>query len=241
MKKLNFFLLAILVPSAQASALYTGFYATGAIGTTQLYSNIDQPFDVSVPGTIDTIVFPSEGNVQDSDIAGWIGLGYSHQFHNHFVLGAEATAGFTDVETVYQHKMVINAGTFMSKISTELTNDFALLFKPGYVIGRTQMYALVGPRWGNFESKQATELQDMIVTDKSSSYQIGITAGVGIEHLLTNHLSLGLEYAYTSYGTVDSLETTGNIDVNGFPAIFTDHADIETATNNVVAQLTYHF
>jgi hypothetical protein len=55
------------------------------------------------------------------------------------VLGAEATAGFTDVETVYQHKMVINAGTFMSKISTELTNDFALLFKPGYVIHITRL------------------------------------------------------------------------------------------------------
>lgn len=235
MKKLSFVLLALTVHSAQAAYL-SGFYINGALGGTLLDVEVDQHFSFGTPATIS---IPSEINLSDGNVAGWIGVGYSHRFQNHLVLGAEVTAGATNLTVSHKNGFVPEFDDFIDgEIESQLSNDFAALFKVGYLSKHnTYLYALVGPRWGNFESTLDTSIPPFLFTDSESGYQLGVTAGVGIEHMINNHLALGLEYAYTSYGQIDSPRTL----VQAEGATILDEADLEASTNTLGVRLSYHF
>lgn len=237
MKKYSFLLLFLIAQTVQASPALTGFYAKGAVGGTLLDLEIKQSFNANIPGTI-SLISPSDVNFEARTASGLLGAGYSYQFHNHVVLGAEVTAGLLNADLTHTQVVTVFGNTLTGKLETKLTNDFAILFKPGYVIEHhTQIYALIGPRWGNFKSTLDTNLLGSIKTDKVSGYELGITAGVGLDHFITDNLSLGLEYAYTNYGDIKSLMTTDAI--GGIP--ITDTADLKASTNTFQITLSYHF
>jgi len=194
----------------------------------------------------DTVTFSESLELFEANMTGYIALEYAYQFDNGVVLGLAATAGFDSLEfnnTIkVDDKPVVDdtsAGDTFTTLSTasstlkaELENDFAILFKPGWVIrSNTLIYALVGPRWGNFETKLSSTYNnagtavlksgvdcftpgclngawDETLSDDSSNseYEIGVTAGLGIRQVVSDHFQLGLEYAYTHYGDLDSLQ-----------------------------------
>lgn len=246
MKKFSFLLLALTAHAAQAShhgsQHFNGFYLSAAGGGTLIDVDASQQYTLTVPAAGVTILEPAEFDVEGGGASGLLGVGYEHQFHQHWVLGAEVTAGATNASVTHRDAALLTDTNLTSKLVTNLRNDFALLFKPGYVFkGHTQLYALIGPRWGNFESTLTTNVITSTLKDSVSNYELGITAGVGMEHMLTNNLSLGLEYAYTSYGSIESPTTnfTGSINSSTFNT--TDETDIKVSSNTVQAVLSYHF
>jgi opacity protein-like surface antigen len=243
MKKLTFLMLAFAAHNAQAASPFAGVYVSAAAGGTLLDSQVEQTISVSKPSLVSG-EFPSDNDAEGLGGAGWVALGYSYQSHNHFVLGLEATAGQANPEADYTHSLLVAGHPFSSEIKTQLKNDFALLFKPGYVIKeRTQLYGFVGPRWGNMESHLSSNVTGAIAHDKVSGYELGVTAGLGIAHLVTDHLSVGLEYAYTNYGDIASPNTTSEPFIEGLGSVVTahDNPDLSVNTNTVAVQLSYHF
>jgi len=194
------------------------------------------------------VEFNNSVELFEGSIAGMVGVEYAWQFDNGLVLGLAATAGFENIQfnntddvnnfvafAVYSATdpdvTPIGAGNLNSAggntLKVELENDFAVLFKPGFVLKEnTLVYLLVGPRWGNFEtSLDSTLVQNGSVTGtgvtpgswgptgfatstSNSEYEIGITAGVGVRQALTDHFHIGLEYAYTHYSDIDSLTSS---------------------------------
>ncbi len=287
-----------------APRLFNGFSITGALGGITAQLDATQNFaGQSVAGDGATVAptlygFTAENNETSSDklelaeanIAGSIGIEYAYQFHNGFLLGLAATAGFNNVEfdntlNTFDHAFTTddtnhfdNYTNVSSTLNVELENDFALLFKAGFVVRHnTLIYALVGPRWGNFESTlnssynnngstdvgcglgpfaKCDNAWDATLTDSSSNseYQLGVTAGVGIRQALSEHFMLGLEYAYTHYGDLDSLANGGDnvfLDSNYPVSVdsgtnlhlqYADNAqDMSSSTSVIVATLSYRF
>lgn len=241
MKKLCLFVLALTTHAAFAShPVISGFYLEAALGGTQLEVDLEQSLTGNSPGNF-IADFPVQTELGNGNTAGWLGVGYAYPLKNHLVFGVEATAGFDNPRLTHQDGL-LSGNLVKGKIETKLKNDFALLFKAGYLImGHTQIYGLVGPRWGNFQSSLATEIApNPEFSVEHSGYELGITAGLGMEHWISNHLTAGLEYSYTSYGSLETLSASALINPSS-PALISDVAEQKASTNTIVAKLAYHF
>jgi opacity protein-like surface antigen len=242
MKKLSVALLVFTAQFAQAAPPpYSGFYASIAGGGTITDFNVDQDFVAMIAGNFEAAL-PSNINMQGGSATGLIGVGYSYPFQNNFVLGTEVVAEWTNTEIAHKDELFnIGLGTVGGELKARLHNDFALLFKAGYVFHhKTQLYVLLGPRYGNFKTSITSNYSTVSARDEESGYQWGVTAGTGLEHLITDHLSLGIEYAYTDYGHIESPHTDSS-DGGAPPLIVTNDVDIKASSNTVLAKLSYHF
>jgi opacity protein-like surface antigen len=242
MKKLSIFLLALTAQSAWAEhPVITGFYLEAALGGTQLEVNLEQAVVGNSPNNF-LADFPNVTNLGNGNTTGWLGVGYAYHLKNHLVFGLEATAGFDNPRLSHQDGFINDSGNVSGTFKTKIKNDFAVLFKAGYLImGHTQVYGFVGPRWGNFESSLTTSvLSSGTFSAEEAGYELGITTGLGMEHWVSNHLTLGLEYAYTSYGSLETLSASALLYVSS-PAFLSDTAEHKASTNSIVAKLAYHF
>lgn len=240
MKKLFWILCLLLNQSAYAYSTLAGFYVRGGLGGTTGQFEISDEFTATSPQT-PTIHFIKSVNydARGTNIAGLIGLGYTYKLDQIWVLSGEFTADFTSVNGTKSNKASITAltpqMTLDGKVTTTLTNDFALLVKPGIAIHqKTQFYALIGPRWGNFETKLKESYQIVggpagSFSTKNSAYQLGLTVGLGVERLMSEFFGVGLEYTYTAYGDIPTTsveltyageEVTGSLSANTVLAYF---------------------
>lgn len=251
MKKIILLSLLLTVQAAQATHYYTGFYGSlGVGGTIAAFSVIQDPETIPNDPTQGQFNLPSDLEMQDSNAMGMIAIGYSHQFDYPIVLGAEFTASITDAKASHLNELFIPppmGGMIAGSVETQYMNDFALLFKPGYIFKeRTQLYLVTGPRWGNFKTSVETNVDlghgvTQSGSDQHQGYEFGWTAGIGLEHMVTHHLSVGLEYAYTNYGSINSPEnilvTPGG--TNGVTVL--DNPNISSYINTVMLDFSYHF
>jgi opacity protein-like surface antigen len=228
---------------------FTGFNAGIGLGGTEAKFSADEQLFANGGVGNGTVFLPSERDVQGGSFMGSLALGYSHEFKHHFALGVKATANFANAQTSSIREANVPALplSIESRLKATLKNDFALLVKPGYVFKKhTQLYALLGPRWGNIESRLATDFDFGAPSIGSSSnhvshYELGISAGIGMEHLLTHHLSLGMEYTYTSYGSIHSPDNKIATIAGTVGGYISDTFDLEASTNTLMLDLTYYF
>lgn len=246
MKKLT--LLYLLLCAYQASAAshaFEGFSATLAGGGLILNADTQQKPQAGNPSSIE-VDMDVETNVTASSGTGYLGVGYGFQFSHVWFLGFGLTAGLSHAESTYLQEAYFGGSLFSGEVETLLENDFALLIKPGYVVHEhTLIYGLLGPRWGNFKDTVtgSLDISDLdLFTDSQSQqeYRLGITAGAGIVHAFAKHWNVGLEYAYTSYGSWNAPST-----LTSFPSVppstVTNNAEVSVSTHAVVAQLSYLF
>lgn len=220
-------------PKTEESWYYRGLYVAGLVGGTLLDESFTQSF-IGVRPTGFVPDLPSQSDLEAGNPAGMIACGFSYALDSHLVFGLEATAGLTHNEVSDWSGYLDGSSRVTGTVSSVLTSDFSVLFKVGYQIyERTHFYGLVGTRWANIESTLKTNVNDQLIFSKSfTGYQLGNTGGVGIEHMITEDLSLGLEYLYTNYGDYGPLDNIYGP---------TNSVDFTTNTNTIGARLSYHF
>jgi opacity protein-like surface antigen len=218
MKKYPFILMLMINQSALAYGEYqtpkamhylTGFYFKAGMGGTIAQYDASQDFtDIITPSIPFSINQPVNHDAQGTQVAGTLGMGYAYQIDALWILGAEFTMGFTGANASFHNSTNANNIYILNSTSdATLYNDFALVLKPGLVIQqKTQFYALLGTRWGNFHTSTSSNVSILGETTgesvSASNYVLGFTAGIGVERMFTDHWSLALEYAYTSYGDI---------------------------------------
>lgn len=231
--------------SMTSPAPFNGFYVTGGLGGTTGQFDLSQELVMNVSGLgVSSINQSTHHDARATQFAGILGMGYSYQLDSLWVGSLEFTAGFTGATASFHNDSNLNSVyTLNSKVESTLKNDFALVVKPGLIINRyTQFYALLGTRWGNFETK--TSSQAIANTDSSSgsnsksAYVIGFTVGIGVERFFTDHWSLGLEYAYTTYGDIPDAT---NQYASGTIASVTNEVTGTASSNNLMLDVRYRF
>lgn len=238
--------------SPKAMHYLTGFYAKLGLGGTLAQFDLTDSL-IYEPYSTSAFAFDSSvaRNAQGTQVAGNIGIGYTYQVDALWVMGAEFTAGFTSANTSLQNYSNFAGLEFTnSHTQATLNNDFALVFKPGLAIQqRTQFYALIGVRWGNFDIEQKVQgelvgapLEGPLKTSVSN-FVPGFTVGLGVERLLTEHWGIGIEYAYTAYGNIPSLNNEiiipSNLpDLNGQ---ISNSLSGTAAANTLLVETSYRF
>jgi opacity protein-like surface antigen len=248
-------LLCFATASAIAQPLpFTGFYMKGAAGASNGKFDTSQDFIANFPTFPIEVLLPTHSDLSGNSITGLIGIGYSYQFQNHAVLGLSLDAGYTNIQV--SQKAVFDLSTsgtvvnLLGNFRSKLSNDFALLLRPGYVLHEhTQIYGLIGPRWGNFQSKAGVEFilvgtgfaVDTAADNAVFGYELGFTAGVGIVQAINERLRLGLEYAYTDYGHINSPQVNKDIIFGNPVGNLTDEPSISVNTSSVLLTLSYQW
>jgi len=231
------FLTTLGVSSVVCAQPFDGFYVNLGVGGTAAEYQMEQFSEFGV--AIDDIAFESLSGGSKADVYGnsWVGIigaGYRYCIADGWILGLEVTA---DVESAkgsdeffanqfvgvdldfFDERFELDAAAdqlVAGKTTTKLENNFSVLFKPMYLVGpRTALYALVGPKWGQFKTTTSAEsfagieideevfaAEGLELSDKASGYTVGITAGLGIEHYVADQFSIALEWDYTDYGKI---------------------------------------
>jgi opacity protein-like surface antigen len=247
--------LASVPALAQPVAYFNGFMIAGAIGATAAQYNLKQNVVLEQSSSI-IYSQPDNINLFANSPTGEISGGYSYQIDNHFVVGGYFTAGYTDAKSTDHANYSSflqgnNTAQIDSEVITQLTNDFALLFKAGYVWERsTLFYGLLGPRWGNFKSTVKTNLDfespRIALTandsDTVSKYKVGLTLGLGIQQMLTPRYSWALEYAYTTYGSLSTADNAGELEINGVldsASTYSNNPGVKANTNTLMFMIAY--
>lgn len=226
--------LVLCAPQLQAKDYFTGFYLTGSLGGTSAQLTYNQSntfpedliFEVPASATLSAVSPTVMGAVS-----------YAYQFNNNILLGGAFTAGYIgakiDDSPSFTSDLPDEFINIVAQVDIQLINDFALLFKAGYVYGTsTLFYTFVGPRWGNFDitldfdyyRNYLGDITSISSSGEASTYELGVTAGLGIQQLISPNYSWSLEYIYTDYGRLDTpyAETTAS------------RADIDAITNTLI-------
>lgn len=250
MNKLSLILLlGIAQTSVAAPHCFKGFYVKGGLGGTraQFEVNHDLLFEIPTVLSFDQTITRT---YNAGSLAGMLGGGYAFQSDSLWVISAEFTASFANASISDTTEFdLTDIGLQMgSTTDATLKNDFALLLKPGLVtLGKTQFYALIGPRWGRFEtSSEASVDYRSILTgsgsNSNSGYVVGLTVGVGVERFIADGFGVALEYSYTSYGNIPSPSNAFETNtVSGITGTAANDVDIQASANTLMVDIIYHF
>jgi outer membrane immunogenic protein len=157
-------------------------------------------------------------------------LGYNYQFSTLIVLGVEASIMATGLSSNTGNTIIANLGSFTS--STPWMGS--VVGKAGVVLDpRVMVYGLGGVAFGEVnDSANAFGFTPV----SASSLKTGWVAGLGIEYMMSQHFSLGLEYRHTDLGAHGVTLSNGNT-VN--PVSFSPTAN--GVTDEARAKLGYKF
>ncbi|PKR89211.1 porin family protein [Pleomorphomonas diazotrophica] len=177
---------SVTVPQAEASAFdWTGFYVGASIGygfgeeTTDLQAFPDVP-------AVDFGAFDLDG------MTGGVQAGYNRQFGS-FVAGIEADFQMTGFDG--QGSGSVNS----VNTDTDFGIDWYGTLRPrvGYAFDRTLVYATGGFAFGSVSGTiDADDGGSVAARVESDSAGLGYAVGAGIEHALTENLSIKAEYQY---------------------------------------------
>lgn len=263
-------LLALLLTSASTIGLaattttpFDGFYVGAGIGGSNSSFNFDQtvmlsPIDTTTGIAIFNITIPHNANLTDSSFAGNIDLGFGHVFNQFIYLGLEAEDTLQNLSAT--DKMGVGESnsqlSINSNTTSSLNNEFALTLNPGIVIHQTTLlYGKVGAAWGNFETTSMTSYNQEIFSpamlnsstnyDQGSNTEVGLRLGIGLEHYLSQHCSLRLEYDHTQYNRIADINEAGPVTVS--PAIIPiggtimNSETVDASDNSIMLNFNYHF
>lgn len=180
-------------------------------------------------GTLDgdaegTAVAPGDIGSQDltadpNGVLGGIQAGYNFQFGS-FVLGAEGDVSFGDIDDVIYPEMF---GAFPTRIEAEMDWMATIRGRLGWAWDRTLFYATGGVAWTDLD---VTADAGADGSDSDSASMFGWTVGGGVEHALTDSISMKAEYLYADFGREDL-----DFNFDGFEV--SSDADLETHTFRV--------
>lgn len=234
---------------------FTGFHAGIDIGHAQ--SDVQDTYNthIGVAGALNLNLTSTPSKVTDTALLGGVTLGYSLFVDPMFVFGVEARAHFQDLDSIVDHEHIEANSDFraVTNTSIEMDQDFALLAKLGMVLdNKCLMYVLAGADWGKMDIETSATYHQTLgatasgaLSAKESSYEVGYTLGLGIEYLVLENLSVGLEYNYTVFGNLDfTSPISRQIALNGVPqadSIFSSTNVIEMNVSKALLKFNYYF
>lgn len=129
-------------------------------------------------------------------IVGGVTLGANFQMDNNIVLGIEGDGSFSD-----QHSNAQSNPPFSCGVGCETDVDWfgTVRGRVGWAMGSTMPYLTGGIAFG-----EASVSNAIITTANNKDTLTGWTAGAGVEHAFTDHLSGKIEYLYTDLGKLDT-------------------------------------
>lgn len=261
-KKIGFFILLGLFSVSVNAQTFDGFYFGGGIGGSQ--SAVDVKQNIEVNGilfntiSIFDIAKNNDVNSTDNSFLGGLNLGFGHVFSQRWYLGIEGDVLWQNLATdvVAPTQQPDGSISIIEKTKVDLSNQFSAALVPGIVFNtNTLLYAKVGAAWGNFDVKNSVSYSQVIqptVTLSSSNrvsdsgYESGLLLGLGMEHYLSQNISIKLEYTHVNYGSIHDNDpitsAINNTDPNNVPITgsISDSAKVSASTNSVMFGLTYH-
>lgn len=197
-------------PGYSWAGLYVGASAGFGVGdTSTAISNITLFRELDIPGSFKAADYDLNGAIYGAHV------GYNFQRGN-IVFGVEAGINGTDMDG--------SQGLLTSAIASERELDWyaTAVARLGYASGKTLFYGFGGIAWADVTSRLAI-LGTTLAEDEET--HVGWTAGVGIEHALSDRISVRVEYSHvdlgeetTSYSVGDFASFDKDVDVK-FDAI----------------------
>jgi opacity protein-like surface antigen len=114
----------------------------------------------------------------------------------------------------------------------------------------TLFYGILGPRWGNFATSTSSFFESdtgiPVIANpygKTSGYKVGFTAGLGMQQMLSDHLQISFEYAYTNYGNINTPNVVGLAYMAGTPTgeTVTNLTTIKSHANTGLFAISYQW
>lgn len=197
-----------------------------------------------------------------SSLLGGLTLGYALPFQQ-FLVGIEGRANYQRINSNSSEKYEINTtGTdafdvpLTKNANIKMQQDFAILAKLGFIPNDlVLLYGLIGIDWGKISVSTNSTMPSlfagsnvdfMFPSASQSNYEAGLALGLGMEYLFIPCASLGLEYDYANYGSIDyptvaasaTNNATGSAQIN---TTFNDVNSIKMKTNKVLIKVNYYF
>lgn len=191
---------------AQDASNWTGFYAgvtaskesatssSKAIGSFFEIIPLLPQFSSRDPAELDDLVKELYDTAPEGQTYG-LRAGYNHDLGSGWVAGFEGVANSGTISDKIEDQIVRGAGP-TKYITSKLSENFELKTRVGYVAGKTLMFATAGYA----STKYSVELDDPAIDDESATLE-GFVVGAGVEHMLTDKVSVSLEYIQANYGT----------------------------------------
>jgi len=194
---------------------YIGVNGGGAWGRTRTTGNWG---NLVVPGN-------SIGNDIDGGFVGGQ-VGCDYQIQNNWVIGAEATGDWADIEG-----SVANAGGIVGHTLRHRINGFATFTgRLGYTQDRWMIYAKGGAAWANMDyTSLFAGCPGGVCSVNGDKW--GWTIGAGLEYMLWSNWSAKVEYQYLDF-------RSDRVGFGGFPGIF---SDTDARVHTIKAALNWHW
>jgi opacity protein-like surface antigen len=251
--KITSLTLGLLLSTTAFAEPFDGFYVGAGAGW--IKGNVDQSvkqtLTLPVVGT-QTLHTPS-ANTDDNSWLGSVNFGFGKTFNQVFYLGLDAAAQFENIDSGFATSYLTSNGESSSiNGSSKLDNELALTFMPGFVIKqKTLVYGKVGPTWGHFNNQIHNNYTTLSSTgyttggleDSKTAYHTGLRLGAGVEHFVSDHFSVKLEYLNNNYFDVETLNATYTY-TSGIPSITAEQSisdKIHAYNNSIMLGLNYHF
>lgn len=192
-------LAALTIPSignAQDAPNWSGFYVGASLGGVIAKSSstgVGSFFD-DAPVDIATL-FDTTPQGTTFGLRG----GYNFDLGSGWVAGVEGAAN----SGALSDRILDVVAAPDSYITATMDKTLELKTRVGFAAGQTLIFGTAGMTTAQY----SVTLDDPAVTDEAATLK-GYTFGAGFEHMLTNKLSLSLEYIHADYGTHTVFEGT---------------------------------
>jgi outer membrane immunogenic protein len=199
----------IVDPAYNWSGFYIGANAGGHWGRDRL-TTAANPLGF-VGGAAAELNALSAGSLKPNGFVGGGQIGYNWQINN-VLVGVEADAVWLDGTATrsitYPTALVLNPADIMTN-ATHATWLATIRGRLGVTFDRTLLYVTGGAAFGEVKTTDTfcafgclpLFLPGAFSSVSASTTRVGWTAGVGLEHAITNNWSLKLEYLYVDLGS----------------------------------------
>ncbi|MFD2236398.1 outer membrane protein [Aureimonas populi] len=177
---------------------WTGFYAGGQAGVA--FNPDSGPFELG------SSAFVGGNDDGDAGFIGGVHVGYDYQINN-FIVGAVADISYIDAESTAFYGLPGSTSTFGS--TSEIDFVGTVRAKAGFAADRFAIYATGGLAYADishtFSGPAAIDIggSTYAVSVSEDTDDVGYAVGAGVDYLVTQNFSVGVEYLYHDLGSSD--------------------------------------
>lgn len=185
----------VMVAQLPATTSWTGFYAGGSLGFGSANYDIDATY--TNPPLSAGLNLPDLGA---QGVLFGLQAGYNHQLSSNWVIGGQIDAMGSNITNDTALNISLPPNSITGNYDLTVSSMYTVSGRLGYLTSpNTMVYGLLGVTRGNFTGDYNLSLNAAPVLAGSYDFSLnGMAVGIGMETMLNDHLSLGVEYRYNS-------------------------------------------